>query len=144
MNNTLALATLAAGHAAEIASLRSTVDSLLANSAGTTTVAGAVSTAPPDVRDVVVTRYVHDNAEIPTDARLVKLAGASSRHRHNCSLAPGVEEGQRLTLIGFTWSAELANPHPNVQFAQRCSHTAFGNEVRFGFCPLIYSPLSGG
>ena len=135
---------VAAHHSTEIEGLRSifsrdlnvlsaTVDSLL-----------AVTTPAAPERDVVATHYVNDSAEIPTDARLVKLAGARSRHRHNCSLAPGVEEGQRLTLIGFTWSAELANPHPNVQFARRCSHTAFGNEVRFDFCPLIYSPLSGG
>ena len=97
----------------------------------TTTVSITSAPPAPPERDVVVTRYVHDNAEIPTDARLVKLAGASSRHRQNCSLAPGVEEGQRLTLIGFTWSAALANPHPSVQFARRCSHTAFGNQVRF-------------
>ena len=68
----------------------------------------------------------HDNSVIPSHARVVMLNGNGARRR-NCSVAPGARQGQQMTLVGYTWSVQLAEPHPLIR-ARRCGTApTFGN-----------------
>ena len=69
----------------------------------------------------------HDNCVIPSHARVVMLNG-NGAHRRNCSVAPGARQGQQMTLVGYTWSVQLAEPHPLIRVRQCRAAPTFGND----------------
>jgi len=73
----------------------------------------------------------HDNCVIPSHARVVMLNG-NGAHRRNCSVAPGARQGQQMTLVGYTWSVQLAEPHPLIRARQCRIAPTFGNTPSSG------------
>jgi len=130
-NHTRRIADLAADHAADIAGLQDTVDQVIIATAPVSTTPIVATSAFPAPDSVVTHHVYHNGSEIPTSARVVQLVGAavnaSGARWHDCTLAVGTDEGQRLTLYGFTWPVKLANPHPSVRFSNQGS-PSFGNE----------------